>query len=1762
MSEKIAIIGISGIYPDAPSLHEFYLNLCNGRDSIREVSAERKALLGVDQSENCKQIASVDSIERFAHRFFNMSLKEAECIDPQQRVLLQLATAAIENAGYSLKQFRGSKTGVILSSSVCDYQKLFADSDPMFVMGSLPAALAGRISYLLDLHGPAFVVDTACSSSLVAIHEACRKIRSGEIDYALSGGINFFYLDDTTGTDDVGILSPDFKSKTFDEAANGAGWGEGGGLILLKRLSQAIADRDHIHAVIEGSAINQDGGRSIGITAPSPQARTEAIVNAWHDAGIDPKTISFIEAHGTGTKIGDPIEIQGVSDAFKQFTDKTKFCAVSSVKTNIGHLVRAAGIAGVTKSVLALRHRKLFPSVHFNKPNQLIDFASSAVFVNRELSDWETDELSPVRRCGVSSFGLSGTNAHLILSEAPATENHNQETAGEDALVTLSAKSPVALSNYVRNLAEYLKEGNRWLADVAYTLNLGRDDYAYRYACVAGSQQQLIENLEEVLRRNDDSDWYHTAQAVPPLVFLFSSHGAAVDRNLVDYLAERFPVFKQMRNQCHQFTSPDAPSPQVDTFVFQYAVYHLWNSLGLTTQKIIGTGIGNKVVEVITGKTRLPEALQAAPHQEFRPFNQSEFKKVFANILQTDRPVFLEMGREGLLSTAAQDFRAEFGEFQMLPSVNNGVRSGLLPALRQLYLSGAAINWEQFYEGQVRYRVELPTYPFEPTRCWHSALIEKSVTTQTPVSSPEPSTENQFGVLTDEDASDTEKKVAAIWGEILKIDRLTCDDDYFDLGGDSLNGTQLINKPAKDLNANIEFEDIYTYPTIRSLAEYLDSLSPEPTETEDQWKMMPLMPVAGRQQENSPLSSSQLRMWFIDKLETTSPVYIIPIALRIKGQLNVNVLQECLNEVVRRHETLRTNFLTADGLPYQIIHPTVTATLPIIDLQALPADEREAQALSLVKAEARKRFNLEKDQLLRTTLMRLNEQEHILLFAMHHIISDGWSLSVVVDEFVTLYNAFHAGRPSPLPELPIQYADFAYWQTQWLEGSALAEQIDYWKQQLSGRLPVLELPTDRTRPAVQSYYGTGHGLIVPASVNKGIKDLCQREEVTLFMFILAAIQVLFSRYTGEHDIIVGTSISGRNRIEVEKLIGFFINTLAMRTDCSGQPSFTELLGRVRKVALEAYSHQDVPFDRVVEEIKPERSLSHVPLFQVLLVSENFSVRPLDVVDLEVNILDPQKAATGFDLTIFIREDDKTGLNIKLEYNLDLFDESTVERISEHLQTLLAAIVADPNQRITDLPLLPDTERQQLLRWNNTAHEYPSEQCIHDLFAAQAARTPHAPAQFYEDEVLTYAELNGRANQLAHHLQALGVGPEVTVALLLERSIDMMVAVLAVLKAGGAYLPLDPQNPAERQSLMLEDTRASVLIAHEHLLANLPAHSAQVVCLETDSHLISAQPKDNPRSLATPDNLCYVIYTSGSTGKPKGVLVTHRALVNYSSAVSERLPRPTSFATVSTLAADLGHTAIYPALCFGAALHVISQERVMDPVALARYFDQHQVDCLKIVPSHLRALFNAEGRRVLPKSVVVVGGEATQWEGAQQWKESGCRVMNHYGPTECTVGGLPGGVGEEIETASREGLVPLGRPLCNTRIYVLDQQQNLMPVGVVGEIYIGGEEIARGYMRQPAQTAERFIPNPYSEVEGARLYRTGDSGRYNTDGNLEYVGRVDQQVKIRGFRIELGEIEAALNQHEGVSESVVTVKDEGQEKRLVAYVVSRDRKSVV
>ncbi|HYV13327.1 MAG TPA: amino acid adenylation domain-containing protein, partial [Pyrinomonadaceae bacterium] len=349
--------------------------------------------------------------------------------------------------------------------------------------------------------------------------------------------------------------------------------------------------------------------------------------------------------------------------------------------------------------------------------------------------------------------------------------------------------------------------------------------------------------------------------------------------------------------------------------------------------------------------------------------------------------------------------------------------------------------------------------------------------------------------------------------------------------------------------------------------------------------------------------------------------------------------------------------------------------------------------------------------------------------------------------------------------------------------------------------------------------------------------------------------------------------------------------------------------------------------------------------------------------------------------------------------------------------------------------------------------------------------------------------------------------------------------------------------------------------HQHLLANLPAHSAQVVCLETDSHLISAQPKDNPRSLATPDNLCYVIYTSGSTGKPKGVLVTHRALVNYSSAVSERLPRPTSFATVSTLAADLGHTAIYPALCFGAALHVISQERVMDPVALARYFDQHQVDCLKIVPSHLRALFNAEGGRVLPKSVVVVGGEATQWEWAQQWKESGCRVMNHYGPTECTVGVLTGEVGQEIETASREGLVPLGRPLCNTQIYVLDQQRNLMPVGVVGEIYIGGEGLARGYMRQPAQTAERFIPNPYSEVEGARLYRTGDLGRYNTDGNLEYVGRVDQQVKIRGFRIELGEIEAALNQHEGVSESVVTVQDEGQEKRLVAYVVSRDDQAV-
>ncbi|HYN85680.1 MAG TPA: amino acid adenylation domain-containing protein [Pyrinomonadaceae bacterium] len=937
------------------------------------------------------------------------------------------------------------------------------------------------------------------------------------------------------------------------------------------------------------------------------------------------------------------------------------------------------------------------------------------------------------------------------------------------------------------------------------------------------------------------------------------------------------------------------------------------------------------------------------------------------------------------------------------------------------------------------------------------------------------------------------------------------------------------------------------------------------------------LPILARERDGAPppLSFAQQRMWFLNQLEPASVAYNVSFAARLTGRLDVAALRRSLTEVVRRHEALRTTFAEADGEPVQVIREAAEASLHVVDLGALPEGEREQEARRQAAEEARRPFDLVAGPMLRTTLYRLGEREHAVLLVTHHIVSDAWSTGVFMRELATLYEAYTRGEPSPLAELPIQYADFAVWQRQRLRGAELAGHLDYWRETLAAMPPALELPTDWVRPPVNTYRGANHSLVLGAELTERLKRLSNAEGATLFMTLLSAYVALLYRHTGQADIAVGTPIAARNRAEVEDLIGFFANTLVMRARLGRGMTFRELLAHVREVTLGAYTHQELPFEMLVDELQPERDLSRNLLFQVWFVLQNTPAEGMKLSGLSLSEMPFESGTAKFDLALTMLET-RDGLVAEFNYNRDLFASETVARMAGHFGRILEEAAADPERKLERLSLLSDAERRLLVEdRNETRARYERATPVHELFERQAARTPEAAALRFGEEWLTYAELNRRANRLAHHLRRLGVGPESRVGICVERSLEMVVGLLAVMKAGGAYVPLDPTYPAERVLRVLESAGARVLLTKRETAAKLPdGYEGRVVCFDADRAAIEEQSADDPRVPVAPENLAYVIYTSGSTGTPKGVCVTHGGLTNYTQFIRAKLRTGGAddgdggernvglhFALVSTFTADLGNTCLFPSLVSGGCLHVVDYALATDCARLAAYTARHPFDVLKITPSHLGALLaSPQGGEVLPREFLLLGGEALPFELVNRVAElrPGCAVINHYGPTETTVGCLTLDVAETETVAGRARTVPVGRPIANTRAFILDANLELVPPGSAGELCIGGDGLARGYLNEPRGTAERFVPDSLSGEPGARLYRTGDLARFHADGQIEFLGRVDHQVKIRGFRIELGEIEATLAEHPAVREVVVTAPSEGAgERRLVAYVVARD-----
>ncbi len=910
----------------------------------------------------------------------------------------------------------------------------------------------------------------------------------------------------------------------------------------------------------------------------------------------------------------------------------------------------------------------------------------------------------------------------------------------------------------------------------------------------------------------------------------------------------------------------------------------------------------------------------------------------------------------------------------------------------------------------------------------------------------------------------------------------------------------------------------------------------------------------------APLSYAQRRLWILDRLRPGGTVYNEAMVFRLAGRLNAVALQQSLNDIVQRHEVLRTRFGLVDDRPVQVVATEQVLELEMEDISGFAPDTREAEGRRRAEREAETPFDLTHDSLLRVRLLRLWEDEHWLLLTLHHIVVDGWSYGVLTSEMSVLYRARCRGEANPLPPLPMQYADYAVWQREWLHGGVLERQLAYWKSALA-ELPTLELPTDRPRPALATFRGARVTFEIGEELTRRLKAICRQERATMFMLLLAAYQVLLYRYSGQEDVAVGVAVAGRARQELEGLIGFFVNTLVLRGDLSGEPRFMEYLARVRARALEAYAHQDVPFDKLVEELHPPRDLSRNPLFQTLLVLQNSQFGELQLEGLEVQrVADIAHASAKFDLALSFTEI-SGGMRGMIEYSTDLFDAQTIFRLVLHLQTLLEGIAANPQAKLSELPLLTASERQQLLvEWNGTARDYPRELCVHQLFEAQVAKAPDALALIHEGQHLSYADLDSRANRLAHHLRGLGVNKEMLVAICVERSLEMVMGLLGVLKAGAAYVPMDPGYPAERLAFMLSDSGATVVLTQARLVERLPQTGARRVCLDADWPQIMQQPDHPPTSMLTPRNLAYVIYTSGSTGVPKGVAIEHRSLADHCRTILElhQLSATDRVFQFASLSFDASINQILPPLCIGAVV-VLGQHQLRDPTELDTSIRVHGVTVLGLPPAFFQLWIRLYGASNPPPEtlrLIIQGGDVLSRQAVMAWRalpNSTARLINSYGPTETTIACMH----YIVPDSPGSGGIPIGRPLNNTSVYVLDSHLQPVPVGVSGELHVGGIRVARGYLNRPELTAERFIANPFSGEADARLYKTGDLVRYLADGNIEFLGRLDDQVKIGGFRIEPGEIEATLMQHPAVLNAVAQAREAGSGGRiLVAFIVKQ------
>lgn len=1751
----VAIIGLAVRLPEADTLDTFLQNLRSGRDSVRYLTNARITRTSLPPNETYQMLGFLDDIDMFDFAFFNLSKGEAKTMSPQHRLLLQTSYHAIENSGYNPMSWKGSRTSVYIADTKIGYDSLARVPEPTLLMGSHVSAMAGRISRFFGFRGPAAMIDTACSSSLVAMHFAMNDLVYGESDIALVGAasLNLFAVR-LMGDVDIGIRSPDGKTRCFSADAAGTGSGEAIVVAVLKRLEDAQRDGDLIHAILKSVAVNHVGGRASTLTAPDAESQAECIERAWTQARIDPLTVSYIEAHGTATRLGDPIEIEGINQAFAKVTTEKQFCEISSVKSNLGHTWSASGLVGVVKAVLALRHRQLFPNLHTSNLSPLIDFANSAVTVTQECQPWNPS--CGVRCVGVSSFGVMGTNAHAILEEADASPHIAPSTNSCEERkywFPMSARSAAALESNISTLLSWLQARIHLdCADVQRTLVEGRNHFEHRFSVTATNLQQLMLALASYnphLERVKSQDREDAGVAL-----LFSGQCQA-SPDIVKALRGVYAHFDCLYTQCES-ASAGLSHPQVAQFAFQFAMHGLLRELGFKFAHLLSEGQGRQVVAAILGRATLADAIRESCNHKPDDLPLSTRVLRFLSGFKGQRLIFIEAGPLSTLSALLQekDFLATVRSTELAVEYDviamNPEAIDFPSFLSTLYLNG--LDWDFAKTAGDGWRIELPGYQFEKHRCWLDDVKEQSTTVQT---------DESLDVGKTAPLMDTAPEVSRLLQEILGLDELDPTASFFSLGGDSIAGLQLANSINALFGIQLDHFAIFDHSTLLDLVEVVEKLRAATATTQDADKYISQQqPTTSKTaaQELFPCSQAQLQIWLAAQFEGGSIAFNLTRSFKLTGQFNVERLQCAINALVSRHEALRATFRLIDETLMQRIAPTFEVKT-LLEYVQLDNSQSKDYAQKCVLEFAARPFDLENGLLFRVQIVSLAENTHILTLSTHHVVVDGWSLDLLIRDLSFLLINDGASLPAITTSYRQQFMNMGKGRQ---EGGTASK--DYWLTQFAQVPSLIELPTSSQRHKA-AFQGAYLDCQLPTPLGTRLKAFSRENSGTSFTALLALFAAYFSRYTEDGQLILGTSLIDRGGKAVEQLVSMLVQTVPLRFAVLPTASLRELHTQVLATFSEAVRHRFYPYEELVQELQRQGKLNSANLFNVLIEFEQFGeVRKaastfLAGSGIEVEPLEVHLDTSVFPLNIMLSEQPDS-FHAVFRFDKRQFDQKLIECMWHDFVELMQVLLDHQNQPIGKLPLLTAPEAQRVRTLGYRSHSFDPSRLVHQEIERYAVTWPDRECLSYPDGTSTFSQLNRRANQLAHMFRYhYGISSGDIVALVMDCSKLLVESILAVWKCGAAYVPVDPRYPSTFMTSMFGSAQVKMAMYDPRQLEataanHLAAAGHKVVALTEKS---GEQENTSNLDLNVAEiDLAYVIFTSGSTGTPKGVMIEHLGMLNHlhTKVIDIQLSEQSIVAQNARSSFDISIWQTFAAPFIGGRSVIYPQCVQLDPQLFTNQIEADAVTVLEVVPSYLSTMLDVwEQVSSYPKfnalKYLLVTGEEVHPHLVNRWLHQfpNVPIVNAYGPTEASDDITHHIITKPIDRSS----VPVGRPILNSYIYILDAERRVLPEGSIGDIYVSGICVGRGYLDDPEQTNRVFTEDPFEP--GRRMYRTGDQGCWTSEVTLEFYGRKDNQVKVRGFRIDLGEIERCLIECPDVkSAAVVTAAEE--KDQLCAFVV--------